>query len=100
VEIDDMTAILISAVGLFYKLLVYLILGRAVLSWFVRNPYDTVGKIYNVIIQITEPILAPCRKLLSRFGLMGMIDLSPILALIALSVIYRILLSVLWTLRV
>lgn len=95
-----MTIVLISAVGIFYKILVYLILGRAILSWFVRNPYDTLGKIYSVIIQLTEPMLAPCRKLLARFGFMGMIDLSPILALIVLSVIYRILLTVLWTLRI
>jgi len=92
--------LLISAVSLFFEVLIYLILGRAILSWFVRNPYDTLGKIYSMVIQITEPILAPCRKLLSRFGMMGTIDFSPILALIALSVIRRIVISLLWTLSI
>lgn len=92
--------LIISAVNLFFQVLIYLILGRAILSWFVRNPYDTMGKIYSMIIRITEPILAPCRRLLSRFSMMGMIDFSPILALIALSVINRIIVNVLWMLSV
>jgi len=91
--------LLINAVNLFFQVLIYLILGRAILSWFVRNPYDTMGKIYSMIIQITEPVLAPCRRLLGRFGMMGTIDFSPILALIALSVINRIIVNVLWMLR-
>ena len=94
-----MTMVLISAVNLFFQILIYLILGRAVLSWFVRNPYDTLGKIYTMINQITEPMLAPCRKLLARFNMMGTIDFSPILALIALTVINRVIVNILWTLR-
>ena len=89
--------ILISAVNLFFEVLIYLILGRAILSWFVRNPYDTLGKIYSMVIRVTEPILAPCRSLLARFNMMGAIDFSPILALIALSIIRRVILSILWT---
>lgn len=87
--------VIINAVNLFFEVLIYLILGRAILSWFVRNPYDTLGKIYSMIIQVTEPVLAPCRRLLGRFGLTGTIDFSPILALIALSVIRRIAISLL-----
>jgi len=79
--------VLTNAINTFFQILVYLILGRAILSWFVRNPYGTLYKIYMAIIQITEPILAPCRKLLARFGMGGAIDFSPILAIIALTVI-------------
>lgn len=94
-----MTTLLISAVNLFFQILIYLILGRAILSWFVRNPYDTLGKIYSMIGQITEPILAPCRRLLARFNMMGTIDLSPIVALIGLEIIRRIVINILWMLR-
>lgn len=87
--------ILIRAISLFFEVLIYLILGRAILSWFVRNPYDTLGKIYSLVIQITEPILAPCRRLLSRFNMMGTIDFSPVLALIGLSILRRIIVSLL-----
>ncbi len=89
--------LLINAVNLFFEVLIYLILGRAILSWFVRNPYDTLGKIYSVVIRITEPIIAPCRMLLARFNMMGTIDFSPVLALIGLSIIRRIIISILWS---
>lgn len=92
--------ILIIAVNLFFEVLIYLILGRAILSWFIRNPYGSLGRLYSMIIQVTEPILAPCRRLLARFGLMSTIDFSPILALIGLSVIRRIVISLLWTLNI
>lgn len=94
-----MITLLISAVNLFIQILIYLILGRAILSWFVRNPYDTLGRIYTMINQITEPMLAPCRKLLARFNMMGAIDFSPILALIGLEIIRRVVINILWMLR-
>ena len=87
--------VLMNAINTFFQILVYLILGRAILSWFVRNPYGTLYKIYMAIIQITDPILAPCRKLLSRFGMGGTIDFSPILAIIALTVINGIIINIL-----
>jgi len=90
--------VLMNAINTFFQILVYLILGRAILSWFVRNPYGTLYKIYTAIIQITDPILAPCRKLLARFGLGGTIDFSPILAIIALTVINGIIINILRTL--
>ncbi len=87
--------VLMNAINTFFQILVYLILGRAILSWFVRNPYGTLYKIYTAIIQITDPILAPCRKLLARFGMGGTIDFSPILAIIALTVINGIIINIL-----
>lgn len=87
--------VLMNAIDTFFQILVYLILGRAILSWFVRNPYGTLYKVYSAIIQITDPILAPCRKLLARFGMGGTIDFSPILAIIGLSVINSIIINIL-----
>lgn len=90
-----MVIILMNAINTFFQILVYLILGRAILSWFVRDSYGTLYKVYNAIIQITEPMLSPCRKLLSRFGLSGTIDFSPILAIIGLTVINGIIINIL-----
>ncbi|HWQ79759.1 MAG TPA: YggT family protein [Anaerovoracaceae bacterium] len=84
-----------QAINLFFQILVYLILARAVLSWFVRTPYGNLYRVYSLIIQVTEPILAPCRSLLARFGLGGAIDFSPILAIIGLTVINGIIISLL-----
>lgn len=87
--------ILINAVNSFFQILVYLILARAVLSWFIRSPYGNVYKIYMAICQITDPILAPCRALLSRFGLSGTMDFSPVLAMIGLMFINNIIVRLL-----
>ena len=82
--------VLLDALSLFYNVLMILIFARVLGSWFIRDPY-AIPKPYYVIIQLTEPILGPFRKLLSRFqGNMG-IDISPVLAIIVLNFIYRML---------
>lgn len=60
----------------------YLIFATIILSWVtmltqVRSPY------IEVIQELAEPLLAPFRKLMPN---MGMIDLSPILAFLALMI--------------
>lgn len=91
-----MTAILLMrAVNLFFQVLVYLIIGRAILSWFIRAPYGNLYRFYTVIIQLTEPILNPCRRILARFGLIGAIDFSPILAIIGLTIINGFIINIL-----
>ena len=78
----------LKALSIFYDILSFLILARVLLSWFIRDPYN---RLYMILSQITEPLLAPCRRLLFRFqGNLG-IDFSPILALLLLNIIYRIL---------
>ncbi len=76
-----MVIVLINAVEIFARVLVSLLVVRAVMSWFVRNPYSTAGKIYSVLIRLTEPFVSPCRRLLERLGLVGgMFDFSVLLA--------------------
>jgi YggT family protein len=61
-----------------------LIVGRVILSW-----VDPAGRsqIGGFVISATEPILAPVRRALPRTG---MIDLSPLIVLIVLSVLWRL----------
>jgi YggT family protein len=92
---DRIMIVLMNAVNTFFQIVIYLILGRAILSWFVRNPYGSLYKVYSAIIQLTEPILSPCRKLLARFGMGGTIDFSPILAIIGLTMINGIVINIL-----
>ena len=67
-------------------LLIFAILGRVILDWLVVGGllrYDNAlfrGR--SALIYITEPVLAPIR----RFTRMGMIDLSPMVAIILLSI--------------
>lgn len=71
---------------LFYALWVA-ILGRVIISWLNLSPYNP---IVVALYQITEPILAPIRRVLPQ---MGMIDLSPMVALIVMMIVQRVLLS-------
>ncbi|MDP4152107.1 MAG: YggT family protein [Bacillota bacterium] len=67
-----------------------LIIARAVMSWFPLR--GTLLHIYEIIHVLTEPMLQPIRKLLSRIDVLrGMpIDFSPIVLLIILGFIDRI----------
>jgi YggT family protein len=61
-----------------------LIIIRVILSWI--NPYVG-GRFYEVIKKITEPVLRPLR-LVIVFGGTGL-DLSPIIAIILLSLLEK-----------
>ena len=63
------------------QLLVLAIFFRAILSWFVRDPSNP---IVQALDAITEPILQPLRQIVPRVGMM---DLTPFVAIILLQVI-------------
>ncbi|MGD9567132.1 MAG: YggT family protein [Sedimentibacter sp.] len=76
------------ALSLLLRIIDSLILVRVLLSFF---PTLQSSKISYFIYQMTEPILAPCRAILDRLGLgMGMIDFSPILAFLLLSLMQNL----------
>ena len=60
-------------------LLYWLIIIRAVISWFSPDPYNF---LVQLLYKLTEPILYPFRRMIpmSNIG----IDISPILAILAL----------------
>lgn len=63
------------------------VLARVVLSWVAPDPYNP---IVRVVVQITEPVMAPARRLLPP---LGGFDLSPILVLLAiqfLQILFRL----------
>ena len=65
-------------IGSLIYLLSLAMLGRAVISWFQLPPDNP---IVVILYQITEPILAPLRRVVPRFG---MFDLTPMIAMIVL----------------
>lgn len=81
---------LVIAIYLFVDVLCYAMVIQAILSWFVRDPYSPLGKLYIIISKFTEPFVAPCRRLLSRVNT-GMVDFSLMLTLVMLQVIARLL---------
>jgi YggT family protein len=69
-------------VGLLVYVLTAAIFLRAIFSWFVPAGSDNV--IMRFLRDITEPILAPIRRVMPS---MGMLDLSPFVAMILLQVV-------------
>lgn len=66
------------------SLYIFAIFGRVILDWLIvggvmRHNHP----IRDALIRITEPVLAPIR----RYARIGMIDLSPMAAILILSVI-------------
>ena len=84
---------LCRAILIFSDLFVWALIIRAVFSWFVRDQYSTLGKIYIALIRFTEPVVAPCRKALSRLNT-GMFDFSVLLAMILVQAVARLLVSI------
>jgi YggT family protein len=73
----------------------FLLLIRVLLSWVNVDPYRPVidHPVVDILQRITDPVLAPLRRLIPPIG--GAVDISPVVALIILEVLRRILVSVL-----
>ena len=90
-----MASILVYAVYMFAEIISAAMIIRDLLSWFVRDAYSPLAKIYGMLIRFTEPFVAPCRKLLSRFNT-GMLDFSLFLALILLQAVTNLLVKLIY----
>jgi YggT family protein len=75
-----------------------LLFARAILSWFV-NPYRSssygfLNQINTFLIRITEPIVAPFRRLLRNFNT-GMFDFSIVVSMLAIVLIRNLVVMIL-----
>lgn len=59
----------------FLNIIIYMVLIRAVLSWFVK---DLNNPLVRFLFEVTEPLLAPFKELQSKIGITGGLDFSPI----------------------
>jgi YggT family protein len=84
--------LIIGIVNLVFRLVSLLIFVRVILSWLpmVGVRIDPYHPLIRILFQLTDPILEPLR----RFTTFGMIDFSPIAALILLDVVRFILISI------
>lgn len=83
-----------SAVDKLFDVIYYLVIIRILLSWFIRDPRN---KFYSILVQVTEPVLAPFRLLLLRLAPNMRIDFSPILAIFVLDLLRKAILNLLLT---
>ncbi len=69
-------------------LYIIVIIIRAIMSWFTANPHN---EIYQLLIRITEPVLAPFRRLFPTMT----IDFSPLIVIILLQLLKNMIIGAL-----
>ena len=84
-----MTVFLVNFVNILFEVLSLAVLARVVLSWFRVDPQN---RLLQILFQVTEPVLAPIRRIIPP---VGMIDITPIVALLILQVAQRIVVTML-----
>jgi YggT family protein len=82
--------VLYTTIDIFFNIVLLLILVRILLSWVPQFRYNQIAEL---VYGITEPILSPFQRIVPPIG---MIDISPMVAIIALAVIQNVLL---WLIR-
>ncbi len=80
---------LYTFIDLLFYALNLAILVRVIVSWLNVSPYNP---LISFIYQITDPIILPLRRIIPP---LGMIDITPIIAILLLSIIRQILLTLL-----
>ena len=75
------------AVNIAFQVYFFIVLARVLFSWIRVSPY---GKIYQFVFSLTEPLLAPIRRLMPK-GMM--LDFSPMILMFLLIFLQRIVLT-------
>ena len=80
---------LANFINVLFQILTFAVFARVLLSWFPISPENPIVVILN---EITDPILRPLRRIVPSIG---MLDLTPIVALFLLQFIQQLLVSAL-----
>ena len=73
-----------SLLSVLANILYVALIGRVIISWLNVSPTNPIA---SVIYQVTEPILAPLRRVLPR---VGMLDFSPMVAIFIIIIVQRV----------
>jgi len=77
--LGNLIGALATVVDILLNVYMWIIVGRAIVSWVSPNPYNPIVNFLNVA---TEPVLRYARRIIPPLG--GSIDLSPILVLVVI----------------
>lgn len=85
---------LLDVVLIVLQIYTWVVIAAVVLSWLiafnvVNTRNDIVAAIANIIYQLTEPLLAPIRRMLPN---LNGLDLSPLVLLLAVFLVQRVIL--------
>jgi len=92
----EISIILYNFVTIFVQVLTWSIIIRTLLSWFSIGG-GGIQPLFRLLLEITEPVLAPIRRVLPTAG---MIDFSPLVALLLIQFVGGILAGVVRNLNV
>jgi YggT family protein len=81
--------LIIFVVQLLFTIVELAILARVLFSWIRPDPYNS---LVRIIVQVTDPILLPLRRVIPP---LGMLDITPLVALIGLSILQSIIVGLL-----
>jgi YggT family protein len=82
-----MDVLLIRSFSVFFQLINFLLVVRVLLSWVKYNPEN---RYIMLLFNLTDPILDPFKKLLKRLNVnLEMLDLSPLVAMLAIQYIIQ-----------
>ncbi len=85
-----MSSFFVQFVNLLVWILYLAMIGRVLSSWLNIGRDSPLFPVISLLYQITEPILAPIRRVLPSFGMM---DLSPMVALILITLVQRLIIG-------
>jgi YggT family protein len=68
----------------FLQVFLYVLLARALLSWFPLRPGTALATVRGGLVTVTEPVLAPVRRVIPRAG---MFDLSFIVVFFGITIL-------------
>ena len=67
---------------------IVILFARIILSWFPLSPGGAMSTVYGVLHKLTEPVLAPIRRIIPPIGMGGMgLDLSPLIVFFGISIL-------------
>ena len=78
---------LVSFASWLLDLYTWIIIAAALISWVSPNPYNP---IVQLLRRLTEPVLQPIRRMLSRYQ--TGIDFSPLIAILIIQFVQRVIL--------
>ena len=85
-----------QAINLVLRVFEFAILARVLITWL---PVSRENKLVDLLHTVTEPVLAPIRSMLSKSSLLqnsmlSMMDFSPIVAFILISVLRNVITTI------
>ena len=72
------------------QIYLFVLLARALLSWFPMRPGTALATVHGGLVAVTEPVLAPVRRVIPRAG---MFDLSFLVVFFGISILRQVIAS-------